>query len=257
MKKKTILFLLFFITAPGCRDKPAKGILQKVTFKTQDGWTLAADYSGPGKGKTVAILFHGLGSGKSEWDILEERLASSGVGYLAVDLRGHGESTGGPKGKRDFRSFVRKEDWAGAVNDVLAAVRFLKKKGIRENRIILVGASIGANLVLNASVSGSIKPKAIVLLSPGLNYAGITTANAIKRTPASQMPVLIAAAPVDEYAYKSSLILMRLSRSANGPGISLIEAAEGHGVNMFKGEQNKSAKTLQKILDWISYPPKR
>ncbi len=251
MIKKTVLLLLFFITVPGCTGKPAKGTLQKVTFKTQDGWTLAADYSGPVKGvsRAAVIMFHGLGSGKNEWKLLTERLGLAGMEYLAVDLRGHGESNNSPKGKRDFRSFIRKEDWAGVVNDVFASVRFLKKKGLRENQIILVGASIGANLVLKASVSGSIKPKAIVLLSPGLNYQGITTAHAIKKT--GTMPVLIAAAPVDEYAYESSLILMQISQSAKEADISFIKAAEGHGVNMFEGEKNKSAKVFEKIFDWI------
>lgn len=254
--KRIILLLLFFITASGCAGKPAKGTLQKVTFKTRDGWTLAADYSGPVKGvsRGAVIMFHGLGSGKNEWKLLAERLDSAGMEYLAVDLRGHGESNNSPKGKRDFRSFIRKEDWAGVVNDVFASVNFLKKKGLGENHIILVGASIGANLVLKASVSGNIKPKAVVLLSPGLNYQGITTADAIKQI--GDLPILIAASPVDEYAYKSSLILTQISRSAKEADISFIKAAEGHGVNMFKGEKNKSAKVFEKILGWIENSPK-
>lgn len=226
---------------------------EKVRFKTSDGWTIEADYSKPAKGKAVAAMFHGLGSGKNEWKPLKKKLSARGIGYLAVDLRGHGESTAGPRGRRDFRSFTGKEDWRGILNDISAATGFLNKKGIKNGRIIIAGASIGANLALNACAADS-SYKGAVLLSPGLDYQGITTDDAIRKT--GKLPLFIAASPRDGYSWQSSLALKSIAEKYRaGPGITLLEAPEGHGVNMFEGNANKAAGVLEKTLEWITNLP--
>ncbi len=223
---------------------------EKVTIKTPDGWSLSADYSSPAKTKPIVVMFHGLGAGKGEWQKFENKISSSGIGWLAVDFRGHGESLCGPGGKRDYRTFTSKKDWAKLEADITASLAFLKKKKIAENRIILAGASIGANLALNAAVR--IKPvyKGLILLSPGLDYQSITAESAIKRT--GKMPVVIAAAPNDSYAYQSSIILKQTAEKASASrGINFIEAAEGHGNMMFDGKANESAGVLNKLSEWI------
>ncbi|MFH1619186.1 MAG: alpha/beta fold hydrolase [bacterium] len=218
-----------------------------MSFKTRDGWTLTADWLKPAQGRCVAVMLHGLGSGRGEWTPLDEKLAVSGFGFLAADMRGHGESTLAREGKRDYRSFTKTEDWAGAVKDIAACMAFLKEKGIKENRVILAGASIGANLALNAVVSLKMEPAGLILLSPGLDYHGISTRSAIKKT--GSLPVLISASRHDRYSWQSSAILTHLG----GKKITFLEAPEGHGVNMFLGKANLSASVLEKVFSWIKY----
>lgn len=247
MIKKTFLVILTCALPAAAAFRPKAP--EKVRFKTSDGWIIEAEYSRPSKGKAVVAMFHGLGSGKSEWKELEEWLSPLGIGYLAADLRGHGESTSGPHGRRDFRSFTGKDDWRGILNDISAATGFLNKKGIKNGRIIIAGASIGANLALNAC-AGNNTYKGIVLLSPGLDYQGIRTDETIKKT--GKLRVMIAAAPPDRYSWQSSVALKNISEApSSGATITFLEAPEGHGVGMFEGEANKRAGIIEKTLAWI------
>src|SRR5688572_10634937 len=67
----------------------------RVTLRTDDGLTLAATWYEPSSRPAPAvILVHMLHRSRREWEALAQRLAAEGIGALAVDLRGHGESPG-------------------------------------------------------------------------------------------------------------------------------------------------------------------
>jgi len=51
---------------------------------------LEAVYQAASSGAYVFVNSHGLGSGRTEWRVLEDRLKKKGYGYLSLDLRGHG-----------------------------------------------------------------------------------------------------------------------------------------------------------------------
>ncbi len=90
--------------------------LHPVRFKTVDGWTIVGVYHPPrpgGKKGDVAVLIHGVGAGHGEWSSIEPRLWKMGLGTLAIDLRGHGESDQGPSGKRVWSQFSD-HDWIAA-----------------------------------------------------------------------------------------------------------------------------------------------
>ena len=57
-----------------------------------------------------------LQKSRSDWEGLAAQFAAEGIGGLAIDLRGHGESPGSP------------QDYAGMVQDVRAARRFLSAR---------------------------------------------------------------------------------------------------------------------------------
>ena len=143
-----------------------------VSFKTKDGWTLAADRRPGRKDGVVVVLAHGVGSSRGEWTRLAERLQAAGVGTLAVDLRGHHDSLKGPKGAGDYATFDATGEWPKAAEDLSAAARWLKARGVGESRIAFGGASIGANL---AALAAAKNPKApfLLLFSPGPDYRGV------------------------------------------------------------------------------------
>jgi len=195
---------------------------------------LSAIYQKPKKAKEPTwILLHGLGSVKEEWKPFAKLLRKQGCGYLAFDLRGHGESIKTKSGEAIFYQAFTAEgsgsQWFAMIDDIGAIVKFLNKNKIADSSIYLGGASIGANIAVNyAALNSAIKT--VVLFSPGLKYAGgIATPEAIS---AYKGRVVIGASEGDQYAYYSSLQLQ-----AQNPSITLFtKPGTAHGVNLFDGK---------------------
>ena len=100
----------------------AASAAQRVTFRTDDGVTLAATWYEPSsRAGPAVILVHMLTRTRREWDAMAQRLASDGIGALALDLRGHGESGAGP-------SAPDRVDYSAMVQDLRAARRFLAQR---------------------------------------------------------------------------------------------------------------------------------
>lgn len=214
----------------------------KVTLKTADGCALEAFYLAPSSGAYIFINSHGLGSDKNEWRGFDTALEKAGFGYLSLDLRGHGASLKCGGRAVDYRDFGP-GDWRSLSRDIRAAVAFLKSKRTLARRIILCGASIGANLSVKAASEGP-SPAGLVLLSPGLGYAGINITDFFPAGPGPR--IFAAAAPDDEYAWKSSLYLAKLAGERK---INFVFKAgqAGHGVRMFEAP---GSRLMNDIMDW-------
>ncbi len=105
----------------------------------------------------------------------------------------------------------------------------------------MVGASVGANLAL---VGGSNEEsiKTVVLLSPGLNYAGVETEPALSSF--GDRPLLIVASQEYTYSADSSVVL---EEAAIGESQLILYDGAGHGTNMFEAEPDLSVQ----IIDWL------
>ena len=84
---------------------------QVVSLSSKDGWALSAVYLPSAKSTTVALL-HDLGKSKGEFSSFRKALAKAGFGYVALDLRGHGQSTG----KGSYKSFAKEGAEQGLIN---------------------------------------------------------------------------------------------------------------------------------------------
>ncbi|NOY35666.1 MAG: alpha/beta fold hydrolase, partial [bacterium] len=157
-----------------------------------------------------------------------------------IDLRGHGESEGGPDG---FREFSDEQHMAGIL-DVAAAVDFFASKGLPPEKISLAGASIGANLSLQFQSEHS-EIKASVLLSPGLNYYGIDTEAAAKKIQENQSVYLCAGGENDEYSTETAQKLFEILESKN-KRIKIFQNA-GHGTTIFSEEPD----LMDEIINWL------
>src|SRR5215212_9666961 len=85
------------MVAAACLATTLQGIAlpaaRTVSVRTDDGVTLAATwYEADGRAAPAVILVHMLHKSRHDWDPIASRLASEGIGALAIDLRGHGES---------------------------------------------------------------------------------------------------------------------------------------------------------------------
>lgn len=104
---------------------------------------------------------------RQAWEWLALRLVEEKFAVLVMDLRGQGESRGA-------------QDWQKAISDVLLVWNNLGvRPDVDEKRIAIVGASLGANLALNAAAAEPSIPT-VVLLSPGINYDGVTSNQALE-----------------------------------------------------------------------------
>jgi alpha/beta superfamily hydrolase len=114
---------------------------QHVSFPTPDGGVVYADVYG--KSRRAVVLAHGGRFNKESWEEQVPAFLNAGFRVLAIDFRGRGQSRG-PQSKSG-------ED--GAEFDVLAAVRYLHKRGAKT--VSVVGASFGGEAAANASIEAA------------------------------------------------------------------------------------------------------
>lgn len=168
-----------------------------VHLTADDGVKIVGDYY-PCQSSFGVILLHMMPKDRKSWTLVARRLQGQGFHALAIDLRGHGESEGGPDG---YMSFSDNQHQA-AILDVERAALFLKEKGVAT--LHLIGASIGANLALQYL---SRHPDAVsaLLLSPGLNYRGIATEQCVAQIRPHQ-GIYIAASQDDHVPGRESAV---------------------------------------------------
>lgn len=210
------------------------GRSQRVSFRTDDGVTVVATWYEPSvRPAPAVILVHMLNRSRRDWDAFASRLAFSGIGALAIDLRGHGESA-------HPRPDPASADYAAMLKDILGARRYLASRAdVVPSRIGIVGASLGANLAALAGADGSFA--SMVLLSPSLDYRGLRIEAAIKKY--GKRPLLLVAGDDDAYARRSALELQK----ANGAAELLTLAAAGHGTRMF----DRAPDLPQAIIEFL------
>ncbi|MCR4313774.1 MAG: alpha/beta hydrolase [Candidatus Uhrbacteria bacterium] len=193
-----------------------------VTLTTQDSIELAGISRRDGQ-ERIAILLHMMPATKESWDSIAQVLLERGVASLAIDMRGHGESTMG--GTLDYKQFNEEQQQAKRL-DFEAALDWAHTQGFDDTHIALIGASIGANLSIRALAEHPDLPLAIAL-SPGLNYRGVTTDDAIVKIRPNQKVVLVASDD-DRPSWDSVHELYRLNPST----IRIERHGLGHGTNM-------------------------
>lgn len=184
-----------------------------------DGLVLRGTFFGPDVRPAPGILMvHDRERDRTTWDDLAARLQAAGYAILTIDIRGHGK-TGGAV------------NWLLAQADVRAALSQLALlPGVNHTQLVVIGAGIGANLGLNACADQT-GCAGVVMLSPGLDYRGITTAEAMARL--GSRPVFIAASENDDNNPADSITLDRM---ASGDHQLVIYPAAGHSTDMFAVE---------------------
>ncbi len=219
--------------------------MEPVFFKTSDDILIAADYY---KGNTTkgALLLHMMPANKSSWRHFAPLLVGEGYHVLAIDFRGHGESGRGPDGYKDFKD----EEHEASIHDIAAAIDFLKQRGANTDHMILIGASIGANLAI-AYMALHHEIVRAVLLSAGTKYRGIDALHAIKSIDVSQRLFFVTSK--DDVGSNGSNYDMNVElMNAVKEGVEkkwLVYSAAGHGTNMLGREKPDLA---EEIVRWTA-----
>ena len=249
MRKIPYAFFVFCFFVPFAQvfgaEEPRVG--KSVTWTTDDGVQMAGLYKLPtGPGRPIWILLHGLGSSKQEWLGFVRLLTLRGDGFLIYDARGHGESVHQSDDTRlDYREFRADgpgSSWDRMAGDLDSAVRLLKSRfSTPPRRIAVGGASLGANVALTYASRHREVPAA-VLLSPGLEYAGVQTEGPFRQY--GDRPIFFAASPGDAYAHAS---MRKLALQCPASRCTLLQGeGAAHGVAMFNEAFTRT------LLDWMS-----
>ena len=213
---------------------------EELTLTSADGVTLAATLYPAGVPHAPGVILIPMrGTGRESWAPFALRAQRVGYVCLALDLRGQGDSVS-KNGERINFTFTR-DNWLGAVKDVETAKNALVDRGADSENIVLAGASIGANLVLHYALRDK-NIAAIVLVSPGLDYSGVTTEKEIVSY--GKRPTLLVAAQDDVYAAQTCATLKRMAQ-----GLCELREYPGsaHGTDLFTGSTN----AMEQILLWL------
>jgi dienelactone hydrolase len=201
-----------------------------MSFVTTDGTMIAGTFYGaPAKPAPTVLLLPMFGAGRQSWAAFAVQLQQAGYNALAVDLRGQGGSGG-------------TVDWTKAPSDTIQVLTRLREiTAVDPMRISVVGASVGANLGLVGCVSVTFC-KSLVLISPGLDYGGIKTADAIVSYGAK--PILIIGSRADKPTGTDSPALDKLAM-----GDHTLQLFDGtvHGTALF----NTQPSLPQQIIQWL------
>jgi len=217
-----------FVSVPAARRSAP---MQRLTFRTDDGVTVAATWFEAERKPSPAVIFiHMLQKSRRDWEQVAGEMASQGIAGLAIDLRGHGESPGSP------------QDYTGMVQDVRAARRFLAARpDVMPGRIGIAGASIGATL---AALTAGDDPTvaALALLSPSLDYRGVRIEGAVKKY--AGRPLLLVASDDDGYAVRT---LKELEKTGGSRRETMLLPRAGHGTAMLAGSPDLGGR----LLEWF------
>ena len=160
-----------------------------MSLVTPDGFVLKGTLTipaNPGR-RPVVLLAHEYQADRSGWQVLADNLNARGIATLALDLRGHGQST--HRGEAtvavtpDFLASSSAVGFDRIPGDLAQAAQWLRKQPrLDGTRLGLAGSSLGAYAALAAAPL--VRPVAILALSPAGGWGqqpGLRLARALEQ----------------------------------------------------------------------------
>lgn len=207
---------------------------ETVSLRAADGTVLSAVWREPSRPAPAVLLVHMLSRSHQEWDTAAEALSAEGFAVLALDLRGHGGSSGGYA-----------QGLASMSQDVQAALDWLKARPeVLSGRIGIAGASLGASLaVIGAASDGAVR--SVALFSPGGEYRGVRCEASMRRFAERGGAAMLVAASGDPYALRTA---RQFSAMGSGPrDLRVVDGTSAHGTRLLEA----SPDLLPGLVDWF------
>lgn len=261
MKKLLLAIAVLFVTgaafaAPAQSAAAVKPTVQdstprSVAFKTVDGWTISANYRAPAEGKPVLVFLHSHKEDSSIWKPVTSKTDAMGFGRLLLDFRGHGSSTQGPNGETKYTAFDREtgpeNNYNKMTEDVNAALDFLNGEGVTPDRVILVGAGLGANIAIKSAAEHK-DIAMMALFTPTLNAnRDVLTVNPLNNYGAR--PVFVAASVENARLYQEVALLRAiLYHRAGWRNVTFVTAEKGSSSELI------TPAVTDSFLLWLECP---
>jgi dienelactone hydrolase len=223
-----------------------------VHLHTTDDVSITGTYYPVSQSPAPAVLLiHSVARTRATWNDFAKLLQQNGIAALAIDLRGHGDSTrkltaNGPV-TLDFHNFTG-NDYQDMLLDVEAAIDWLlAQPEIDHQRIALAGESVGANLALRyAAINPDLA--GVVVFSPGINYRSVRTDDVMAQI--GHMPLRILVSHNDPVAFESCKRMVEIQKEAGlSPPADELTICTGnlHGSDMLVGVR----KLPEIVLTWL------
>ncbi|MBD3210191.1 hypothetical protein GF318_02310 [Candidatus Micrarchaeota archaeon] len=226
-------------------EEPETTLESEEIAYSSSGWEIHATlYPAENKNNPTRIVFllPMLGEDRSSYppDFIEElhdEIPEAIV--LAVDTRGHGESTN-LKSWEDMNSF----EFKAMQNDVIDGIRYLEDRYPTADEYYVVGASIGstAAILAGARERGITK---VAMLSPGMEYKDVSIESAVDEY---QRPLLLVAGSQDAYSVEAIDDIGELSSSDI---TRKIYQGQEHGTGLFQATENEPEPLDSLIVDFL------
>lgn len=221
-------------------------IFNRTMFLTaQDGVKIAYDFYEVPAPKGWLILAHMMPATKESWKDFAEEMRNFGYAGIAIDLRGHGKSDGGPDGYQKFSD----AEHQASIQDLETAWEFIQSQGATAKKTAVIGASIGANLGIQF-LTNHLNVAGGVFLSPG-NYRGLDSGMLVKKL-APQQKVLFVASKQDERAGGNNAAQNQeyyKMAAAKNKHLVIFDGA-GHGTELFAlTEEYDLIEAIKKFLE--------
>lgn len=224
----SLVFIRIFVSNP------------RMFLKTADNTKIAYDWYPAETPRGYLILIHMMPAAKDSWREFAGFLQKTGYASIAIDLRGHGQSDGGPNGYQKFSD----NDHQKSILDVQAAVDFLKQQGAAPEKIAIAGASIGANLSLQY-IAEHPEFKTAILLSPGLNYRGIQTEPLIQKLKSDQKAMFVSSRDDGNNAEMNEKLASLIPAGVKKDLI--IYETGGHGTTLLRTQPDLKEKIIESL----------
>lgn len=216
---------------------------KNMFLTTADNVKIAYNWVKTKNPKGYLVLIHMMPATKESWQDFALAAKNAGYSSIAIDLRGHGQSDGGPNGYQKFSD----EEHGKSKLDIAAALEFLKSRGAPAEKTYLIGASIGANLNL-WHLAANPKLKKAVLLSAGLDYHGVKTDEPIRQLKSDQKVLLVAAKDDERSGGNNVEMNQKLKTLAPENAELIIYETGGHGTDLLKSHPD----LIEKILAFLN-----
>jgi dienelactone hydrolase len=216
-----------------------------VEFFSEDGILIKGSYYYPPASNQKyypgIIILPEFRQSRTFWSSAAAALAEKGCAVLTIDFRGQGESTQAGETILNW-AFFSNEYIQLFLLDVKAAVEYIQSMpSVDQRRIVIMGSGLGANAAL-IFASQNERIRGLILISPGLNYRGLMTEEAIVAY--NKRPLLMIVGEDDSYSLYSSKKLLSL---AEGEKELKIYANAGRGAKML----SRKPDIMKKIYQWL------
>jgi len=216
---------------------------ERITFTTADDVIIVGDWYPTPTVLGAVLLLHMMPETRASWALLARELAKRNIASLAIDLRGHGESTQDANGVRiDFSEFEDDEHQSSQY-DVVGAIDWMRSRNLELPRLAVGGASFGADLALAGLVENP-RLAGGFLLSPG-PYHGLDPL-AFSRNLLPDQALYIVSSEDDAESFSSSKQLYDDAPVTDKTFVPY--KSGGHGTNLFATDKT----LLSKVADWTA-----
>lgn len=242
----TMFCFLPIIAANAAEKKAAKNKSVDIEYETADKFLLNATLTYPkekGKVYPVIVLLHSIGSSSGAWDTLPQKFNEAGFAVLNVDLRGHGKSIYNINLDKKYWQNMSLKAYSKYPADITGLMNYVKDeyKNISFTNYVIIGADLGANTAVLAAQKMSIKPFAIVLISPQTTFKGLYIPVALADLTTTN--VLFVYSQQD---FKTVKEVNSLKRFAQGEITDIACQKGGSGISIIK----TNPKSVFEIVNW-------